>query len=202
MSENVAVAEKPLEILLIDDDLDRASAFRSALDRSRYRLSHLVSSRTSLLKEVDKLKPDIIVIDIESPDRDILESLSTLSNFNPKPVVMFCEQEDTGLINQSVQSGVSAYVVGEVSSARVRSILDAAVARFNQYQSLKQELSETKRKLDSRRLVDKAKSLLMQKKAMSEEQAFNSIRKMAMDTGQRMEDVARTLITLISTLDN
>ncbi|GAA0360198.1 ANTAR domain-containing response regulator [Bowmanella denitrificans] len=193
--------EKPLDILLIDDDLDRAAAFRSALDKSRYQVSHLVSSRTALLKEVDRLKPDIIVIDIESPDRDILESLSTLSNFNPKPVVMFCDQEDTGLINQSVQSGVSAYVVGDVSSSRVRSILDAAVARFNQFQHLKQELDETKRKLDSRRLIDKAKHLLMTQKSLTEQQAFSSLRKMAMDSGQKMEDVARTLISLFNTLD-
>ncbi|ALS98339.1 ANTAR domain-containing response regulator [Lacimicrobium alkaliphilum] len=201
MSGAPTVADKALEILLIDDDLDRAAAFSSALDSSRYHVSHLVSSRTSLLKEVDQLKPDIIVIDIESPDRDILESLSTLSSFNPKPVVMFCEQDDSQLINQSVQSGVSAYVVGDVPGGRVRSILDAAVARFQQYQTLKQELNETKNKLESRRVIEKAKALLMNKKNMSEAKAFNTMRKMAMDSGQKMEQVAANILSILTTLD-
>lgn len=190
-----------LNVLLVDDDPQRAASLESALDETRYKVSHLASSKSSLLKEVDARQPDIIIIDIESPDRDILESLHTLNMVNPKPIVMFSDQEDTDMINQSVRSGVSAYVVGDVSSSRVRSILDAAVARFDQVQSLKNELSETKKQLETRKNVDQAKTLLMQTKGLTEKEAYQQIRKIAMDNGQRMEDVAKNVISIIRALD-
>lgn len=194
--------QKELSILLIDEDVDRAATITSALDKSRYKIRHLVSPNTSLLKEVDALQPDIIVIDMESPNRDILESLYTISSYAPKPVVMFSNQEDTEMINLSTKSGVSAYVVGDTDPKRVKPILDAAVARFYEYQKLKSELDDTKQKLESRKIVDQAKRLLMQKKNLSEQDAFYSIRKTAMDTGQRMEEVAKTMISLLKSEDS
>ena len=185
-----------LNILLIDEDAERAASISSALDKSRYKILHLASPGASLLKDVDKFKPDIIVIDVESPNRDILESLHTISSHNPKPIVMFSSQEDTEMINLSVESGVSAYVVGDTEPERVKPILDAAVARFKQYQQLKTELDSTKSQLASREVVDKAKRLLIKNKSMSEQDAFHSMRKVAMDNGQRIEDVARTIISL------
>ena len=193
-------SEKVLSILLIDDNPERAKALINALQHSRYHINHIVSSGASLLKQVNDLKPDMVVIDIESPDRDILDSLHTLSSFNPKPIVMFAEQEDSETITQSVKSGVSAYVCGNADPTRVRAILDAALARFEDYQSVKQELVTTKHKLEAKQLVDKAKRLLISTKNMSEEDAFHALRKMAMDTGQKMEDVAKTIISLLSTI--
>jgi response regulator NasT len=193
-------SEKVLSILLIDDNPERAKALINALQHSRYHINHIVSSGASLLKQVNDLKPDMVVIDIESPDRDILDSLHTLSSFNPKPIVMFAEQEDSETITQSVKSGVSAYVCGNADPTRVRAILDAALARFEDYQSVKQELVTTKHKLEAKQLVDKAKRLLISTKNMNEEDAFHALRKMAMDTGQKMEDVAKTIISLLSTI--
>lgn len=190
-----------LNVLLVDDDPERAEALSAALDKSRYRVSPMTGSRIRLLREVDRQQPDIIIIDVESPDRDILESLNTINNVNPKPVVMFSEEADTQTINQSVSSGVSAYVVGEVSGSRVRAILDAAVARFNQMQHLRNELDETKRELESRKTIDQAKTLLMETKGLSEKQAYQQIRKIAMDNGQRMEQVARNIISIIRALN-
>lgn len=190
-----------LSILLIDEDIERAKAFTSALDKSRYKIKHIVSPSASLLKEVDTFQPDIIVIDIESPNRDMLESLHTIADFNPKPVVMFSEQEDTELINLSVKSGVSAYVVGDADPKRVKSILDVAVARFYEYQKLKDELTETKQKLESRKIIDQAKRLLMENRSLSEQEAFHAMRKMAMDSGQKLEEVAKTLITILNTFE-
>lgn len=191
-----------LSILLIDEDVDRAVTITSALDKSRYKIRHLLSPGSSLLKEVDALQPDIIVIDMESPNRDILESLDTISNFNPKPVVMFASQEDTEIINLSTKSGVSAYVVGDTDPKRVKPILDAAVARFHEYQKLKNELDATKNQLEARKIVDQAKRLLMQKKGMEEHDAFHSMRKTAMDTGQKMEDVAKTMISFLNSMNS
>lgn len=187
-----------LNILLIDEDSARVAEIASALDKSRYKIQHLITSGVSLLKEVDAIQPDIIVIDVESPNRDILESLHTISSYNPKPIVMFSSQEDTEMINLSVESGVSAYVVGDTDPSRVKPILDAAVARFKQYQQLKNELDNTKNQLESREIIDKAKRLLIQKKSMNEDEAFHSMRKAAMDNGQKIEDVAKTVISFLN----
>lgn len=191
----------PLDVLLIDDDSQRAEWLAQALDQSRYRVSHLVGSNVSLLKEVDYLQPDVIIIDIESPNRDILESLAVLNAQNPKPVVMFSEKEDTNTITQSVTSGVSAYVVGDTPPEKIRPILDAAVARFHSFQSLRTELDSTKKQLASRKKVDRAKALLMEQKGLSEQQAFQTIRKMAMDQSKTMDEVADSIVSVLSALN-
>ena len=190
-----------LSILLIDENVDRAKEVIAALEESRYQVRHLASPSIALLKEVDAWQPDVILIDTESPSRDMLESLHMISSYSPKPVVMFSEAEDEEMINLSVKSGVSAYVVGDPDSARIRPILDAAVARFNEYQRLKDELVQTKGELESRKLIDEAKRLLMDVKGISENDAFHSMRKTAMDSGQKMEDVARTVISMMKNMN-
>lgn len=195
------MVERQLSILLIDDDKARADALKTALAASRYQIIHLLTPTHGLLKEVDKLKPDIIVIDIESPSRDILDSLHTISNFAPKPIVMFSDEQDTEVINQSVRSGVSAYVVGDADPTRVRSILDAAVARFSEYQKIRQELDDTKSELQAHRVINQAKRSLMASQQLSEDEAYNAMRKMAMDSGQKLEAVARTVLSLLNNLD-
>jgi response regulator NasT len=187
-------------ILLIDENHQRAESLSLVLNSSRYKISHLANPELSLLKQVDEIQPDIIVIDIESPSRDILDSLSTISHFNPKPVVMFSGEKDTDTINQYIESGVSAYVVGDLQADRVKPILDAAVARFREFQKLKVELNDTKQQLASRNLIDQAKRLLMKKKNLSEDDAFKAMRKTAMDTGQKLDDVAKTLISFFNTI--
>jgi|TARA_B110000240_G_C13426962_1_gene422014 response regulator NasT len=189
-----------LRILLIDENCQRAESLTTALNNSRYKIIHLANPDMSLLKQVDEIQPDIIVIDIESPSRDILESLSTISHYNPKPIVMFSGEKDTDTINQYIESGVSAYVVGDLQAERVKPILDAAVARFREFQKLKIELSDTKQQLASRNLIDQAKRLLMKKKSISEDDAFKAMRKTAMDTGQKLDDVAKTLISFLNTI--
>lgn len=204
MSIDVAETEiqQTLNVLLIDEDVERANALICALGKSRYRIEHIEVNTASLLKLVDAKRPDVIVIDIESPSRDVLESLHTLSRYSPKPVVMFSDENDTEIINQSVKSGVSAYVVGNVDPGRVKPILDAAVARFAEFNRLKNELVETRQQLNGREMIDKAKRALIKKKSMTEEQAFQSMRKMAMDSGQKMEDVAKTVLSILNNLES
>jgi len=203
MKERTKIEQKDLlQILLIDDDPKRAELLSTRLDQTRYRVLHLTNSKASILKEVDRLQPDIIVIDVESPNRDILDSFHVLSAVNPKPIVMFSEQEDTDTINQFVSSGVSAYIVGDVSHTRVRVILDAAVARFDQLQGLRTELDKTRKQLDAKKNVDEAKRILMRSKGMGEEEAFNKIRKIAMDNGQKMDEVAKNIISIFKTIED
>lgn len=186
-----------LTVLLIDDDECRAKDFESALSGTPYKLIHYASAQHSILKQVEQVNPDIIIIDIESPNRDTIESLTTISDCNPKPVVMFSEEEKPDVMKQAIKAGVSAYIAGDTKPERAKFILDVAVTRFNEFQELKQELTTAKKQLESRKWVDQAKALLIEKQNMTEQQAYSAIRKMAMDNGQKMEDVAKNLISMM-----
>jgi response regulator NasT len=197
VQQRAPTAVKLLTVLIIDDNMDRALTFETALKDTPYLVKHLAHTSVSLLKEVEKTEPDIILIDIESPNRDTIESLSTISAFNPKPIVMFSEQDQPDLMRESIKAGVSAYVSGDTNPERAKFILDVAVARFNEHQGIKNELSDAKRQLESRKWVDQAKALLIEKQNMTEQEAYSAIRKMAMDNGQKMEDVAKNLISMM-----
>ena len=190
-----------VNVLVIDDDLERVDAFKQALLNTPYKINHLASTKVSLLKEVENTEPDIIIIDIDSPTRDTIESLSTISTYNPKPVVMFAEQDNPELVKDSIKAGVSAYVAGDTNPERVRFILDVAVARFNEFQGLKDELIDAKQKLESRKWIDQAKALLIEKQGMTEGEAYSAIRTMAMNNGQKMADVAKNLISMLQLIN-
>ncbi|MGJ8692276.1 MAG: ANTAR domain-containing response regulator [Thalassotalea sp.] len=191
-----------LNVLLVENDQNKAEDLANALDHSNYQINHISHTGISLLKEVENIQPDIIIIDIDSPDRDMLESLNRISKSSPRPIVMFAEhEEDTDTINQLIKYGVSAYVVGDVNKVRVKSVLDVAMARFNENQGLKKELEVTKQKLTSQKNVEKAKRWLMETKDISETEAYHSIRKMAMNNSQKMDDVAKNILSLAEVLE-
>lgn len=196
--QNQATAAR-LKVLLAENNHVKAKELMHVLTNAQYDIYHIAHSGVPLLKDVEQLNPDVIIIDIESPDRDMLENLNQISKFAPKPIVVFSEQQNTDTtINQMVKSGVSAYVVGEVSQARVKSIIDVAIARFSVFQELKQELADTKQKLSSQKNIDKAKRWLMDTKQLSELDAYHFIRKVAMDNSQKMEDVAKNILSVAS----
>jgi response regulator NasT len=188
-----------LKVLLAEVNHVKAEALMSVLTNAEYDIYHVAHSGVPLLRDVEQLNPDVIIIDIESPNRDMLENLNQISQFAPKPIVVFSEQQNTNTtINQMVKSGVSAYVVGEVNQARVKSIIDVAIARFDLFQGLKQELADTKQKLSSQKNIDKAKRWLMDTKQLSEIDAYHFIRKIAMDNSQKMDDVAKNILSVAS----
>jgi response regulator NasT len=188
-----------LKVLLAENNHVKAKALMGILTNTDYDIYHIARSGVPLLKEVEQLNPDVIIIDIESPDRDMLENLNQISQFAPKPIVVFSEQQNTNTtINQMVKSGVSAYVVGEVNQERVKSIVDVAIARFGLFQGLKQELAETKQKLSSQKNIEQAKRWLMDTKQLSETDAYHFIRKIAMDNSQKMDDVAKNILSVAS----
>ena len=188
-----------LKVLLAENNHVKAKALIGILTNTDYDIYHIARSGVPLLKEVEQLNPDVIIIDIESPDRDMLENLNQISQFSPKPIVVFSEQQNTNAtINQMVKSGVSAYVVGEVNQERVKSIVDVAIARFRLFQGLKQELAETKQKLSSQKNIEQAKRWLMDTKQLSETDAYHFIRKIAMDNSQKMDDVAKNILSVAS----
>lgn len=194
-------SEHPLNVLLIEHDQAKASAVMQALGTQDYHITHVSSGGLALLKVVDENQPDLIIMDVESPDRDMVESLNQMSQINPKPIVMFSEQGDTETIHSLVKSGVSAYIVGDVDAARVKSIVDIAMVRFTEYQELKNELLETKKKLTSQKTIEQAKIWLMETKQLTEKEAYHRMRKMAMDNGQTIDEVAKNLLSVAAMLD-
>ncbi|OUS31816.1 hypothetical protein A9Q98_02510 [Thalassotalea sp. 42_200_T64] len=185
-----------LNVLLVEIEQHKTTPIEVSLDPERYHIVRVSHSGLSLLKAVESLEPDIIIIDIESPDRDMFESLNQISNSKPRPVIMFSEQDDTNTINELVRLGVSAYVVGEINKVRVKSIIDIAMARFSENQLLKNELKLTKEKLSTQKNVEKAKLWLMQTKDYNETQAYHCLRKMAMDNSQKMDEVAKNMLSV------
>lgn len=203
LSNNNHIHEHPvkLKVLLAENNHKKANALMNILENTDYDIYHIAHSGVPLLKDVEQLNPDVIIIDIESPDRDMLENLNQIYQLAPKPIVVFSEQQNTcTTVNQMVKSGVSAYVVGEVNQERVKSIVDIAIARFGLFQGLKQELADTKQKLSSQKNIEKAKRWLMDTKQLSETDAYHFIRKIAMDNSQKMDDVAKNILSVASIL--
>lgn len=198
----VAHSKTSLTVMLVDDQPARAALLEQALLDHDYKVIARLSSAAGLAEQVARLEPDVIIIDIESPDRDTLEHMSTLHRDNPRPVVMFAEEgEDTDSIERAMRAGVSAYVVDGLNPARVKTIVDVAVARFREFQALRRELEETRTQLADRKQIDRAKGLLMKQRGLDEQQAYHAMRKMAMDRGQRLAEVAANIIAVFDLLD-
>lgn len=182
--------------MLVDRDAERGELLEQALAEAGYRIIARINDDSNLTADVAKYQPDIIVIDMEAPGRDTLEQMREIGRHNPKPIILFSDQRDSAYIRQAVQAGVSAYVVDGLQRERVMPIVEVAVARFAAFQSLKRELDDTKNELADRKIIEKAKGLLMRKKQMSEDQAYQFLRKTAMNHNTRLVEVARMLISL------
>ncbi len=189
-----------LTVMLVDDQPARAALLEQALRDHSYTVIARLTSAAGLAEQVARLEPDVIIIDIESPDRDTLENMAHLNRDNPHPVVMFAAEGDTAAIERAMRAGVSAYVIDGLNPARVKTIVDVAIARFREYQALRRELEETRNQLADRKLIDRAKGLLMKHRSMDEKEAYHAMRKMAMDRGQRLAEVAGNIVAVLELL--
>lgn len=185
-----------LRVMLVDGDPARADILAEALAEAGHRVIAQIRDDSNLAAEVSRHQPDIIVIDMEAPGRDTLEQMREIGRDQPKPIILFSDQRDPDYIRQAVQAGVSAYVVDGLNRDRIMPIVEVAVARFREFQALKHELDSARTQLADRKDIDKAKGLLMQKKGMSEDQAYQFLRKTAMSRNARLGDVARMLLSL------
>ncbi len=183
-----------MRVMLVDRQVGRSAILQQALSDLGNEVVAVVSQGEDLLARVAQHDPDIVLIDMDSPDRDTLESMREITRGQPRPVVMFAERTDEATIEAAVKAGVSAYVVDGLSTKRLQPIMQVAIARFREFQALRSELDEARGKLADRRDVDRAKGLLMQNKGMSEEDAYAALRKMAMDRNQRLGEMARNLL--------
>ena len=189
-----------LRVMLIDDNRGRAALLEQALADTGCQVVTRLDRPSDLLKKVKELEPDVILIDVDSPDRDTLENLYWLDRNHPRPIVMFAADAASDTIGAAVRAGVSAYVVDGLHPQRVRPIIEVAIARFREFQALRRELEATRNKLAERKLIEKAKGLLMQQKSYSEEEAYQALRKVAMDRNQRLAEVAQNVISVLELL--
>ena len=185
-----------LRVLLIDRDPERSAVVEEALLARGHQVVGHGSSTIGLYDEVSRLQPDVIVIDTESPDRDTLEHICLLSERTPRPVVLFTDEQDGSIIRDAVRAGVTAYIVDGLAVERVVPIVQVAMARFEEFQSVKAERDQAQAKLAERKLVERAKGILMRKRGMSEDNAYHSMRKMAMEKKLRMSEVAERVISM------
>ncbi len=189
-----------LRVMLVDRNPERGALLEEALAEAGHSVIARIGDDGALAALVGKHQPDVIVIDMEAPGRDTLEQMREIDRDQPKPIVLFSDERDPAVIRQAVQAGVSAYVVDGLSRERVMPIVEVAVARFREFQNLRQELEETKNRLADRKIIEKAKGLLMKNKNMNEDDAYQFLRKTAMSRNLKLTDVARLLISLEETL--
>jgi len=198
LRRNAASGEKGIagsvKVLLIDDTRTRARVLRKALQDGGYEVVQAAAAPLALLKAVERAQPDVIIIDVDSPSRDVLEHIVVMSQNAPRPIVMFANDPAEEKIREAVKAGVSAYVVDGLEAARVKPIIDVACARFEEFQRLRGELAQVRENLSERKLVERAKGILMQRRGLSEEDAYAALRGMAMDRKQRLADAARSVI--------
>lgn len=186
-----------LSIMLVDDQPERATMVEEAMLAAGHNVLSIIPSATGLLFQIEQHQPDVILIDLDSPDRDMLDSLSIINAHNPMPVVMFSKEDDPEFIQQAVKSGVTAYQLDTISAEKVQPILDVAMAQFDAFQSLKNALDDTRSELADRKTIEKAKGLLMKVHGVPEEEAFKTLRSLAMETNQKLGVTAKNLITML-----
>jgi response regulator NasT len=183
-----------LRVLLIDHEPERASKLEALLrDQGHDVLARLPAS-ADLVSAVQDQQPDVIVVDMNLPDRDTLEQMRDITRKQPRPIAMFVDRDDSALIHQAVKAGVSAYAVDGISAGRIKPILDIAIAQFKETQALRDELAEVKSTLAERKIVEQAKGIIMQQRQCSEAEAYSDLRRMAMDRGARLAEIARTVV--------
>ena len=190
-----------LKVLLVDDTPDRASALKRALSAVEgVEVACTLESAFELPQRVAEHAPDVVLIDTQSPSRDVLEQLAAVSSTAPRPVVMFTGDGANEAIRASLSAGVSAYIVDGISSARLAPIMRVAMERFDADQKLRAELEETRTRLEERKLVERAQGILMKQRGASEDEAFTLLRSLAMQRGVRLGEAARQVIDVAALL--
>lgn len=185
-----------LKILLVNDTRKQVGRLRDALMEAGFDVVEEVSSALMIPRKVASLQPDLVMIDTESPSRDVLEQVVIVSQSEPRPIVMVSDDGQPAAIRAAIKAGVSAYVVEGIDVARLEAVLEVAQARFEADQALKEQVKVAESRLNERKTVERAKGMLMQLRGMSEADAYNAMRKMAMDRNIRIVDVAEKLLSM------
>jgi two-component system, response regulator / RNA-binding antiterminator len=184
-----------LKIVIVDESPIRAAILEDGLREAGFTQVVRIEETANLLARVYALDPDVILIDLENPSRDVLEQMFQVSRIVKRPIAMFVDQSDTASIQASVDAGVSAYIVDGLKKERVKSILDLCISRFNAFARLQDELDRTKTALEERKVIDRAKGILMKAKNLTEDEAYTLMRKTAMNEKKKIAEIAQSIIT-------
>lgn len=194
------MSEPPLRVLIIDEDQERAKRVEDGLvGNAIVQVASHLQGR-SLLDLIADWHPDVIIMDCNSPDRDTIESLRQVAQTNPKPIVMFVEKDGRDRMQDAIEAGVSAYVIDGLTPDRVRPLIDTAIARFKVVDELRSELRKTKEDLAARKVIERAKGLLMDKQGVNEAEAFRAMRDMSQKQGKPLKEIAENIISVMDLL--
>lgn len=185
-----------LRILIIDESRARAAELCGGLAMAGHQVAAVLPSALDLTAQIEDIKPDVILVETDSPSRDTLENLAVMDRAMPRPVIILTQEGDQEKMREAFRAGVSAYVVDNLDLARLKPIIDVAIARFEAHQDLRRELADATRKLSERKLIDKAKGILMKTRGLDEEAAYTALRKLAMERAQPIGKVAGELIEM------
>ena len=189
-----------LSVLVIDENRIRAAIIDAGLREGGYMKVDIINELTGVAQHIQRIQPDVIVIDIENSSRDMLESVFALTRSLKRPIAMFVDRSDQQQIEDAVDAGVSAYVVDGLKKERVKPILDMAVSRFRAFSRMESELQDARSELQGRRTIDQAKRLLMQARGVSEDEAYHLMRRSAMDQNRKLSEIAQSIVSAASLL--
>ncbi len=189
-------------VLIIDNDLVRVKLLNQVFEASRYNIKAQVGLSSSLLDKVKDTNPDIILFGVDSPCNETLATIGTINQEHPCPIVMFAKDECSETIQNATLAGVSAYVVGSLNKERIETIIEAAIARFGKFRALQKELEETKTSLAERKIIERAKEIVAQQRGTTEAEAYQTLRKMAMDRRKRLAEIAQDVLSIAEVLTN
>ncbi len=193
---------KTQNLLIVDDDVNRINQLNQVFEASRYNVLAHVRLQQDILQRVEQTNPDIILIGADSPCNETLDTVASINQNHPCPIVMFAQDERSETIQNATLAGVSAYVVGELSKERIKTIIKAAVARFGKFRALQQELEKTKTSLAERKIIERAKEIVAQQRGTTEAEAYQTLRKMAMDRRKRLAEIAQDVLSIAEVLTN
>lgn len=183
-----------MRVLIVENQPERLAMLMPALEAAGCVVMATLNSAASLDAQVTALKPDVVIVATDSPDRDTLEHICVANRDCPRPIVMFTDDGSSEAIRAAMQAGVTSYVVDGLAPARIKPILDVAVSRFEAFQALHDELEQTRLKLEERQLIDRAKAQLIKQTGASEPEVYREMRRAAMDRGMKLADIARLIL--------
>ena len=191
---------RDLSILIIDENRIRAAIIEAGLREAGHERVTVLHEVNEVARKIETIAPDVVVIDLENPNRARLEHFFSLSRALERPIAMFVDRSDGAEIESAVAAGVSAYVVDGLRKERVKPILDMAISRFNAFARLKRELQDARSELEDRKVIEQAKGILMRQRGLDEAAAYALLRKTAMNQNRKLADVAQSLLTAASLL--
>ncbi|MGV2871141.1 ANTAR domain-containing response regulator [Colwellia sp. E150_009] len=189
-----------LSILLVEKGVDQKSLLTRSLVDFGYQVIQHSYQNDNIIEQIELYNPNILILATDLPSNSILRSLSEVNQLLPLPIIIFAENDSPNVIKKAIKSGVSAYIVSEIHPQRIKSIISVANERFKAVESLKNELKQAKTQLESRKLIERAKGLLMEQKQLTEKESYEALRKMAMNQGSTLAMVAKNIIDVCSLL--